>query len=326
MMQAPQWLKILAVLGVGTAAAHAETYALAADQDAIGDPGEVRAQQQDTLPDLARRYHLGFDEIRLANPGVDVWLPGAGTVIRLPTRHLLPDVPRSGIVVNLPDGRLYYFHRDAAGKPLVETFPISIGRMDWKTPIGLTTIVRKEKDPTWYPPASVRESHLKDDGDVLPPSIPPGPDNPLGAYALRLGVPGGAYLIHGTNKPVGVGMQITHGCIRLYPEDIESLFREVPVGMTVRIVNQRLKTGWIDGALYLEVHPPLEGVTSKDELDLTSLTRAIVAATEQRRVSIDWDGAERAFEEARGVPVRISIDRGSEPKAARAAAPGTAAH
>lgn len=157
-------------------------------------------------------------------------------------------------------------------RPLVETHPISVGQMDWKTPLGVTRIVRKEKDPTWYPPKSVREKHLKD-GDVLPDSIPPGPDNPLGDYALRLGIPGGAYLIHGTNKPVGVGMQITHGCIRLYPEDIEFLFGEVKVGMNVRIVNQRIKTGWL-GA--------------------------------KHRVAVDWDRAERVFEEATGTPARIS--------------------
>jgi L,D-transpeptidase ErfK/SrfK len=296
-------------------AARAEVFPLTPGQDLIGEPGEVQAEQQDTLPDLARQYHLGFDEISAANPGVDVWLPKPGTMIRLPTQHLLPDVPRTGIVVNLPDGRLYYFHNDDAGSPVVETYPISVGKMDWKTPIGVTSIVRKEKNPTWYPPESVRQSHLADDGDVLPPSIPPGPDNPLGAYAMRLGVPGGAYLIHGTNKPVGVGMQITHGCIRLYPEDIETLFREVPVGMAVRIVNQRIKTGWADGVLYLEVHHPLDGGDPAQVEDLTSLTRAIVAATAQRRVIIDWDGAQRVFEKADGIPVRISIDRWVAPEA-----------
>ena len=229
----------------------------------------MRAEQQDTLPDVARRYHLGFDEIIAANPGVDTWLPGAGTVIRLPMQHLLPNAPRTGIVINLPDGRLYYFRTDQHGNRVVETDPISVGKMDWKTPLGVTTIVKKEKRPTWYPPKSVRETHLKEDGDVLPAAIPPGPDNPLGEYAMRLGIPGGAYLIHGTNKPVGVGMQITHGCIRLYPEDIENLFGEVPVGMAVRIVNQRIKTGWVDGALYLEVHRPLDGVDPKDVEDLT---------------------------------------------------------
>ena len=201
---------------------------------------------------------------------------------------------------------------------MVEIDPISVGRMDWKTPIGVTTIVRKEKNPIWYPPKSVRETHLKEDGDVLPAFVPPGPDNPLGAFAMRLGIPGGAYLIHGTNKPVGVGMQITHGCIRLYPEDIEHLFAEVPVGLAVRIVNQRIKTGWIDGALYLEVHHPLEGVGPGDIEDLTALTRIIVAATAQRRVIIDWDTAERVFDEASGTPVRISVDRwiGAEDRAA----------
>jgi L,D-transpeptidase ErfK/SrfK len=296
-------------LGLLATAARAEIFPLAADQDSIGEPTETRSEEQDTLPDIARRHHLGFDEIVAANPGVDTWLPGAGTLVRLPTQHLLPDVPRVGIVVNLPEGRLYYFHNDPNGNPVVESDPISVGKMDWKTPIGVTTIVKKEKDPTWYPPKSVRETHLKDDGDVLPESIPPGPDNPLGAYAMRLGIPGGAYLIHGTNKPVGVGMQITHGCIRLYPEDIEHLFREVPVGMSVRIVNQRIKTGWIDGALYLEVHHPLEGVDPKDVEDLTALTRSIVAATARRRVIVDWDAAERVFDAADGTPTRISVNR-----------------
>jgi L,D-transpeptidase ErfK/SrfK len=134
-------------------------------------------------------------------------------------------------------------------------------------------------------------------------------------------VPGGAYLIHGTNLPVGVGMQITHGCIRLYPEDIESLFKKVTVGMPVRIVNQRIKTGWVDGALFLEVHHPLESVNPKEVEDLTALTRMIVAATATRRVIVDWDAAERVFVEARGEPTRISIDRwiAPGPVAARAA-------
>ncbi len=288
-------------------AGHAEVYTLAPDQDLIGAPEEVTAAHEDTLPDIARAHHLGFDEIVAANPGVDAWLPGEGTTVHLPLAHLLPDAPREGIVVNLPDGRLYYFHADARGRPLVETYPISVGRMDWKTPLGLTTIVRKEKDPTWYPPQSVRLTHLREDGEVLPGAIPPGPDNPLGAYAMRLGIPGGAYLIHGTNKPVGVGMQITHGCIRLYPEDIDTLFHEVPVGMRVHIVNQRIKTGWVGGELYLEVHAPLQGMDD-DGGDATALTRAIVAATSARRVPIDWQAAERLYAAAQGIPARISRD------------------
>src|SRR5271165_1915972 len=307
-MRITSWFLVFSA--AAAAAAHAEVFPLEPNQDLIGEPGHTEAQQQDTLPDIARQYHLGFDEIIAANPGVDIWLPGAGKVIRLPSQHLLPDVPRTGLVVNLPDGRLYYFRNDAHGQAVVETYPISVGQMDWKTPLGLTRIVQKERRPTWFPPKSVREKHLQD-GDVLPESIPPGADNPLGEYALRLGVPGGAYLIHGTNRPVGVGMQITHGCIRLYPEDIEFLFGEVPVGMSVRIVNQRIKTGWAAGALYLEVHHPLDAADPKDIETLTSLTRAIVAATATRRVAIDWERAERVFEEANGAPTRISIDRGT---------------
>ncbi len=290
-------------------AAHAQVYPLNPNEDLIGEDGQTTSVRADTLPDIARRYHLGYDEINAANPGVDTWLPGEGTVIHLPLARLLPNAPRTGIVINLPEGRLFYFINGPEGQAEVETHPISVGRMDWKTPIGVTTIVKKEKNPTWYPPASVRETHLKEDGDILPDAVPPGPKNPLGDYAMRLGIPGGAYLIHGTNIPVGVGMQITHGCIRLYPEDIEYLFKEVPVGMSVRIVNQRIKTGWVDGALYLEVHHPLDGVDPKDVEDLTALTRSIVAATAERKVIIDWDTAERVFEEQRGEPTRISVDR-----------------
>lgn len=308
-------------------AARAQIYPLADGQDLIGQPGQTQSERQDTLPDIARRHQLGFDEIVAANPGVDTWLPGDGKLIRLPMQHLLPDVPRKGLVVNLPDGRLYFFRTDAGGHVIVETHPISVGQMDWKTPLGVTSVVRKVKNPTWYPPKSVRDKHLQD-GDVLPESIPPGPDNPLGNYALRLGIPGGAYLIHGTNKPVGVGMQITHGCIRLYPEDIEFMFKEVPVGMSVRIVNQRIKTGWIDGVLYLEVHHPLDGTDPNDIEDLTGLTRAIVEATNLRRVIVDWDAAERVFQEARGEPVRISVDRwiapAAEPKPGPQASPAAA--
>lgn len=290
------------------AGARAQTFALEPTRDLIGSPSQVAAEQKDTLPAIARENHLGFDEIVAANPGVDTWLPGAGRMVHLPTQHLLPNVPRTGIVVNLPDNRLYYFRTDVDKRPVVQSFPISVGQMDWKTPLGVTKIVQKEKNPTWFPPKSVRAKHLQD-GDVLPASIPPGPDNPLGDYALRLGIPGGSYLIHGTNNAVGVGMQITHGCIRLYPEDIEFLFGEVTSGMDVRIVNQRLKTGWVGGELYLEVHHPLDGTDAKDVEDATALTRLIVAATAKHRVKIDWGAAERIFQEANGTPARISLAR-----------------
>ncbi len=293
--------------------AAAEVFSLQKGQDLVGEPGMLLAHHEDTLPDIARLHHLGFDEIVAANPGVDAWLPGEGTRVTLPTERVIPDVPRTGLVVNLSEGRLYYFRNDAKGQPVVETYPVSVGQVGRTMPLGLTKVIAKQKKPTWYPPKSIRDRHIAE-GDVLPPFIPPGPDNPLGEYALRLAIPSGSYLIHGTNKPVSVGLQITNGCIRLYPEDIEALFKEVPVGIPVRIVNQRIKTGWgLDGALYLEVHHPLDGTDPKDVEDLTQLTRQIVAATAEKQVIIDWDAAERVFTEQRGEPTRISVDRWVEP-------------
>ena len=241
---------------------------MAPDQDLIGEPGQTEAEQQDTLPDIARHYHSGLTRSSRPIPASTRGCRAPEPSIRLPMQHLLPDVPRTGIVINLPDGRLYYFRADKNGNRVVETDPISVGKMDWKTPLGVTTIVRKERTADVVSAQVGARNASEGDGDILPGAIPPGPDNPLGDYAMRLGIPGGAYLIHGTNKPVGVGMQITHGCIRLYPEDIEYLFGEVPVGMPVRIVNQRIKTGWVDGALYLEVHHPLDGVDPKEVEDL----------------------------------------------------------
>ena len=298
------------MFGLLAAAAHAEIFPLAPDQDMIGEPGQTEAEQQDTLPDIARQYHLGFDEIIAANPGVDTWLPGAGTVIRLPMQHLLPDVPRTGIVINLPDGRLYYFRTDQGGNHVVEAVSHQRRQNGLEDATGGDHHRQEgKKARLGIRPNRCAKPTSRMTAISFRQPFPRGRTIRLGEYAMRLGIPGGAYLIHGTNKPVGVGMQITHGCIRLYPEDIEYLFGEVPVGMSVRIVNQRIKTGWVDGALYLEVHHPLDGVDLKDVEDLTGLTRSIVAATAQRRVIIDWDTAERVFQEANGIPTRISIDR-----------------
>ncbi|HEY4646487.1 MAG TPA: L,D-transpeptidase family protein [Steroidobacteraceae bacterium] len=278
----------------------------AAGIDLIGEEASTVAQYEDTMPDIARRHGLGYEEILSANPGTDAWLPGDGREISLPTRHILPPAPFEGVIINLPEHRLYYFPKPLAGRPQqVITHPISVGQMDWETPLGITKVVSKVRKPTWYPPQSIRDQH-EQDGSPIPAAVPPGPDNPLGDYALRLGIPGGAYLIHGTNRPVGVGMQITHGCIRMYPEDIESLFRMVSVGTKVRIINQAVKTGWTGDVLYLEVHPPLEHSASR-AIDLTELTRVLVSATHDRPVRINWPLAERVLGDARGLPVAVSL-------------------
>ena len=200
----------------------------AAGQSVVGEPQVVFAREADTLSDLARAYGLGFDELTAANPGVDPWLPGEGTPVVLPTQYVLPRDLREGIVLNIATKRLFYFPAGADGEPpQVYSYPIGIGRVGWETPLGETTIVAKAKDPSWWVPASVRKEHAEM-GDPLPRVVPPGPDNPLGHRVLKLDMPG--YLIHGTNQPYGVGMRVSHGCVRLYPENIEFLYNLVGIG------------------------------------------------------------------------------------------------
>ena len=179
---------------------------------------------EDTLPDIARRFNLGYEEIARANPGVDPWVPGEGREIVLPTQFVLPAAPREGLVINLAQLRVFYFPKVKEGEPqTVITHPIGIGKVGWQTPEGTTKVTGKRKNPTWFPPASVRKEH-KEAGDPLPSKVPPGPDNPLGAHMMTLGWP--SYLIHGTNKPYGVGLRSSHGCIRFYPEDIARAVRQ----------------------------------------------------------------------------------------------------
>jgi L,D-transpeptidase ErfK/SrfK len=311
----------------GAQSASAAEYWLAEGDEVFGEVRVVEARFEDTFVSLARTYNVGYEELRHANPGIDAWLPGEGTKITIPSRYVLPRAPRRGVVVNVAELRLYYFPADSGepppGAPLgarrVITHPISVGRMDWSTPLGTTTITSKVANPSWYPPQSIRDEHAER-GDILPRIVPPGPDNPLGEHSLRLGLPG--YLIHGTNRPSGVGMRVTHGCVRMFPEDIESLFKTVPTGTTVNIVNQPVKIGWtVDGTLYLEAHAVLsesdvdgEGVAAAvveevvaQESPLTSLMRAYIAATDERRVDLDWDVAERVAQTGNGIPEVISI-------------------
>jgi L,D-transpeptidase ErfK/SrfK len=283
------------------------SFSLPAMEDAVvGDVQVVVAKYEDTLSDIGRRYGIGYEEIISANPGVDSWLPGEGARVTIPSRFILPDAPREGIVINLPEHRLYYYPKGTKdGSAVVVTYPISVGKMDWTTPLGLTQIVDKRVKPTWYPPESVRLEH-EADGRPLPKVVPPGPDNPLGDYAMRLGIPGGAYLIHGTNRPIAVGMPVTHGCIRMFPEDIEEFFKIVPTKTPVRILHQSTKAGWQGDVLYVEVHPPLEGNEDPAASSLTNVTRTLVAATKDRVVAIDWQRAEDIFRKASGVPEPMS--------------------
>ncbi len=276
--------------------------------DVIWAIGLTTTRHEDTLSDLAWAYDQGYREIRHANPGVDPWLPGEGTEIIIPSRYILPDAPRKGIVINVPEMRLYYFPKTRESEPArVYTYPISIGRRDWSTPHGVTRIISKIKDPTWTPPKSIKKEHAER-GDPLPDVVPAGPDNPLGQFAMRLGIPG--YLIHGTNKPYGLGMRVTHGCIRLYPKDIKELFEQIPVGTPVRIVDQPYKAGWLKGKLYIEAHPPLE---ESDKKGYQLLVNAISKAFEKvGKGKVDWNKVKQVAQEHTGMPVLVGVAAASQ--------------
>jgi L,D-transpeptidase ErfK/SrfK len=297
------WSLLLAALA---APALAATYPLPPPGESlVGELGSKQTAEEDTLVDVARRERLGYEELVLANPGVDRWLPGEGTTVLLPTRFILPDAPREGIVVNLAEFRLYYYPKPKRGAPaVVETYAVSAGRDDWQTPqAARTRISRRLENPAWYPPRTIREEHARD-GRPLPAVVPPGPDNPLGPLALKLAIPGG-YFIHGTSKPFGIGMKVTHGCLRLYPDDMQQLFRAVPEGTPVRVLNQPYKFAWRGGLLYVEAHPEAtEGAPPQAAYE--RLREHLAEALRQRPdYEPDWAWAESIALQPRGVPVPL---------------------
>jgi L,D-transpeptidase ErfK/SrfK len=296
------------MLSVATAASATEYTLSSGDALIFGDTEVITAFGDDTLPDLARRYSLGYEEIQRANPGVDLWLPGEGTPIVIPGQRLLPPGPHEGIVVNLPEHRLYYYPKVKKGEtPYVITYPVSIGKMDWSTPLGRTKVIDKRKNPTWSPPESVRKEH-EERGDPLPPVVKAGPDNPLGLYAMRLDIHPGAYLIHGTNNPIAVGMAITHGCIRMYPEDIEALFPKVPVGTPVWLINEPVKVARIDGQVWLEVHPPVDEEGQQAAVDIEKFYALANAALGETPAAIHWDFVMAELKNASGLPQTVGLE------------------
>jgi len=286
----------------------ATEYELRADgAPVIGADGHIRSTYQDTLLELARIHSVGYEEIVRANPGVNVWLPGENTHILLPGRHILPPGPREGIVVNLPEHRLYYYPKPRAGeRAVVLTYPVSIGSLDWRSPLGLTRIVTKEEHPVWVPTESIRKEHAAR-GDPLPRIVPAGPDNPLGDFKMRLATGGGTYEIHATNNPVAVGMAVTHGCITMYPEDLAALFPLVPVGTKVRLINEPVKVAYTHGGLLLEAHPPLNPEGSSARPDLELLAELVDGALGPHR-AIHWDFAREVLRAATGMPTVIGLE------------------
>ena len=267
----------------------ARSYPLpAAGSRLIGELEDYFIQQDEYLELVGKHTQIGFLALLEANPGVDPYLPKPGTRLTLPTQMLLPDVPREGIVINLPELRLYYFPK---GKQEVIVLPIGIGDIGRETPEMTTTIIEKTPDPSWVPGPMVRKSWLEQQGITLPAVVPPGPDNPLGKFAMRLGYGKRDYLIHGTNKDFGVGLRVSAGCIRLRPDDIESLFKMVPIGTPVRVINQPVKVAIEpDGRRWLEVHSPLSRTEEEMEqgapLVLTPEVEQFIAAPEVKQSAV----------------------------------------
>ncbi|HUK10215.1 MAG TPA: L,D-transpeptidase family protein [Stellaceae bacterium] len=297
----------------------AAEFPLAPGDRAIGSVTVYDTMAGDTLMDVARSQDLGFTQLMAVNRGVNPWVPGIGRQITLPNFYLLPNVPRRGIVIDLAAERLYYFPPGKSA--VVESYPIGIGVLGAVTPVGVTRIAAKVENPVWYPPPSIHAER-----PWLPEAIPAGPDNPLGAYAFRLGWPN--YLIHGTNKPDGVGRNVSHGCIHLYPEDIEKLFNEVPVGTEVRVVSDDVRVAWVGGELFVEMHPTKK---QSDELDIEgTLTPApapahlkarVVAAAGDQIQRVDWSIVRRVADERTGVPTQVT---GTENASRRAKQPDRA--
>jgi L,D-transpeptidase ErfK/SrfK len=281
-------------------------FTVAKGDDVVGRLAAIRLEKGDTLPDIARHFSIGINGVSAANPGIDIWVPEAGERILLPLSFILPDALRKGIVINIASMRLFYFKGDDK-LSAVSTYPIGVGTAERPSPVGQMYIERKMFQPTWYVPASIAEDHRKK-GDPLPAKVPPGPLNPLGAYALYLSKSG--YLIHGTNKPSSIGLRATNGCIRLYPEDIKRLFESIPVKTPVCIVNQPYLVGQRDGVVYLEVHTPFEELGTGELEKIYAKLRNI---EKRKGLTLDWKKVKEVVAEARGIPVPISgISQGSE--------------
>ena len=286
-------------------------FPVAKGEDVIGRLAVIRLKEGDTLPDIARHFGLGINAISAANPGVDVWVPEAGERIVLPLNFILPDTPRKGIVINLATMRLFQFK--GGSKSLeVSTYPVGVGTEERPTPTGQMHVYRKTARPTWHVPASIAADHRKK-GDILPAEVPPGPENPLGEYALYLSKLG--YLIHGTNKPASIGLKATNGCMRLYPENIKMLYNDTPVNTPVAIVNQPYLIGQRDGLLYMEVHTPLE---DSGVIELEKMYAKLRNIEKKSARALDWKKVKEVEAEARGIPVPIfEMHQGSEKETAK---------
>jgi L,D-transpeptidase ErfK/SrfK len=267
--------------------------------DLAGELSVYTTRYEETFAGIGNRLSLGYLELAKANPGVDPWLPGDDTRIVLPRRYVLPDGERQGIVINLAEYRLYYFTDKG-----VQVYPVGVGTEENPSPLTDAEVTMPLESPAWYPPESIRAEY-EAAGDYLPRMIPPGPDNPLGSHALMLSEKG--YLIHGTNKLFGVGMQVSHGCFRMYNEDISRFVHMVSKGTPVRVIKEPVKLGFSEGEVWLEVHRPREEYTAAERETLWQHTMAKVEALQQRHpgVEVKRRSIELAVDQADGLPRMI---------------------
>lgn len=284
-----------------TLSATARTFSLSPGNDIVGEVQTTIVKPGQTIPQIARDFDVGYTELTEANPGIDPDKLSPGTVLVIPSQYILPNTPRDGLVVNLAEMRLYYYPK---GKNEVVTYPMGIGREGENTPIGILKIIQHIPNPTWHVPESIRKIRAAQGVD-LPKAVPPGPENPLGNFAMRLSAP--SYLIHGTNDPLGgIGRRSSSGCLRLYPEDIASLYAMIPNQATVYIIDEPYKVGWNQGKLYIESHLALQSEDNQ-ALDRKSQVKNLVQlANRGRSLSIDWNKALAVAEETQGIPQKIS--------------------
>lgn len=276
-----------------------------ADNNLIGEIQYVEVKHQETLLDIARQYDLGFTEIKDANPDVDPWLPNLGARIVVPTRFVLPIATRKGIVVNISEMRLYYFPKPSKGEPRrVITYPIGIGKQGLSTPPGEYNILMKIENPNWTMPLPVYNDLVKQGTAPARRLVPPGPDNPLGEFAMMLNKDG--LFIHGTNKPFSIGMQVSRGCLRLYPEDIRRFVAMVPKGTSVSIVEQPYKFGFDNGVLFMEAHEPIIHNEKERNIDLSSVVAGAGMADFKELSAQEWQHIVGLAGSYTGVPVAIS--------------------
>jgi L,D-transpeptidase ErfK/SrfK len=271
-------------------------------EDVVGQVQVVKARYEDTFADLGSANDLGYLEMVAANPGVDPWLPGEGTEVILPTRFILPPGPREGIVINIAEYRLYYYPK---GENRVYTYPLGIGREGWGSPIAVGKVTAKTANPAWYPPASIRAEHAAE-GDPLPSVVPAGPDNPLGPFKFTLSLPG--YLIHGSNKKFGIGMRVSHGCFRMLNNNVLELAGLVPVGTSVRVINEPYKFGTSNGKVYLEAHAHLEDEGAPSVVDKHSAVVNTLLKQESlaQGVNLDWEMVREVVASEDGLPIEIT--------------------